>query len=158
MKEDKKEEKKELNLEECQKQRDEYLAGWQRAKADLINFKREETERFQEIIRFFQEENLLKLLPILDNLNLAEKNLPEKLREDEHTQGLLNIKKQLEDLFKSQGVEEIKTEGKFDPNFHEAVEMMENKDLESGTVFEEVQKGYKINNRVLRPAKVKVIK
>jgi molecular chaperone GrpE len=100
----------------------------------------------------------LKLLPILDNLNLAEKNLPEKLREDEHTQGLLNIKKQLEDLLKNQGVEEIKTEGKFDPNFHEAVEMMENKDLESGTVFEEVQKGYKINNRVLRPAKVKVIK
>lgn len=154
----KKEEKKELNLEECQKQRDEYLAGWQRAKADLINFKREEAERLQELIRFVQEENLLKLLPILDNLNLAEKSLPEKLREDEHTQGLLNIKKQFEDLLKSQGVEEIDVKGKFDPNFCEAVEMVEDKNLESGTVSEEVQKGYKINNRVLRPAKVKVIK
>lgn len=158
MTEDKKEKKEELNLEECKKQRDEYLAGWQRARADLLNYKKEEMERFEQVLKFAGEEFVLKVLPILDNFNLIEKKLPEDLKEEENIKGVLQLKKQIEDFLKSQGVEEIKCGEKFDPNFQEAVETIEKEDRESGTILEEIQKGYTINGRILRPAKVKVIK
>jgi len=158
MTEDKKEKKEELNLEECQKQRDEYLAGWQRARADLLNYKKEEMERFEQVLKFAGEEFVLKVLPILDNFNLIEKKIQEDLKEDENIKGVLQLKKQIEDFLKSQGVEEIKCGEKFDPNFQEAVETIEKEEGESGTILEEIQKGYTINGRILRPAKVKVIK
>jgi len=158
MTEDEKEKKEELNLEECQKQRDEYLAGWQRARADLLNYKKEEMERFEQVLKFAGEEFVLKVLPILDNFNLIEKKLPEDLREEENIKGILQLKKQIEDFLKSQGVEEMKCGERFDPNFQEAMETIEKEDMESGTILEEIQKGYTINGRILRPAKVKVIK
>lgn len=146
-------------LEECQKQRDDYLAGWQRARADLLNYKKEEMERFEQILRFAGEEFVLKILPILDNFNLIEGKLPEELKKDENVKGIIRLKNQIEDFLRVQGVEEMKAKGnKFDPNFHEATEMVEKEGIEPGTVVEEIQKGYMINKRVLRPAKVKVIK
>ena len=158
MTEDEKEKKEELNLEEYKKQRDEYLAGWQRARADLLNYKKEEMERFEQVLKFAGEEFVLKVLPILDNFNLIEKKLPEDLKKEENIKGILQLKKQIEDFLKSQGVEEIKCGEKFDPNFQEAVETIEKEEGESGTILEEIQKGYTINGRILRPAKVKVIK
>jgi len=182
MEEKKEEIKKELNieelkkkLEECQKLKEEYLAGWQRARADFLNYKKEEIERIEEILKYGGEEFILKILPILDNFDLAEKKLPEDLKNNDSIKGLLQIKTQILDFLRIQGVEEIKTIGeKFDPNFHEAVEQVEEsklssspiadarevevKDKDSGIIVEEVQKGYKINGRLLRPAKVKVVK
>jgi len=160
--EDKNKEKEsnlEALLQECQKQKDEYLAGWQRARADFLNYKKEEIERMGEILKCVGEEFILKILPILDNLDLAEKKLPEDLKRDDNVKGLLLIKTQISDFLKAQGLEEIKTVGeKFDPNFHEAVEQVEVKNKESGVIVEETQKGYKINGRLLRPAGVKVVK
>jgi len=149
---------KELTPEDFKKQAEEYLAGWQRARADLLNYKKEEMERFEQILKFAGEEFVLKVLPILDNFNLIEKKLPEELKEEENVKGILQLKIQIEDFLKSQGVEEIKCEEKFDPNFQEAVETIEKEGIESGTILEEVQKGYTINGRILRPAKVKVTK
>jgi len=170
----------ELNIEELKKQRDEYLAGWQRSRADLLNYKKEEMERIDGILQYAQEEFILKILPVLDNFNLALKEIPEELKQNEHAKGLLQIKTQIEDFLKSQGVEEIKATGKkFNPNFHEAVEEVEkvgsafapasakatagekataDKDEESGMIIEEVQKGYLINDKLLRPSKVRVTK
>jgi len=154
-------------LEECQKLKDEYLAGWQRAQADLLNYKKEELERIGELIKYADVGLVLKLLPILDNFELVEKKLPENLRNDENVKGLLQIKAQIKDFLKNQGVEEIKSLGeKFDPKFHEIVgeilpsEVLtkEGAKLESGTVVEEIQKGYKIHGQLLRPAKVRVTK
>lgn len=146
-------------LEECQKQKDEYLAGWQRARADFLNYKKEEMERIEEILKYAGVGFILKILPILDNFDVAAKKLPEDFKNDEKVKGILQIKTQLQDFLKSQGVEEIKTIGeKFDPNFHEATEQVELKDKEPGIIIEEIQKGYKINGRLLRPAKVKVVK
>lgn len=146
-------------LVECQKQRNEYLAGWQRARADYLNYKKEEGERAVEILKYAAESLTLKILPILDNFELAEKNLPTDLKEDDSIKGLLQIKTQLQDFLKNQGVEKIKTIGqKFDPSLHEAVDEIELEDKESGTIIEEVQKGYKLNGRVIRPAKVKTVK
>jgi len=143
-------------LQECQKKRDEYLAGWQRAKADFINHKKEEMERMKSFFKYAAEEFIFKILPVIDNFNLAEKRLLEKGKNPEV---FLRIKKQLEDFLKNEGVEEIKAAGqRFNPDLHEAVEQVEMKDKESGSIIEEVQKGYKINGRLLRPAKVKVVK
>jgi len=166
-KEEKKvEEKKELNIEElkkkldeCQKLKDEYLAGWQRVRADLLNYKKDELERIGELIKYSANGLILKILPILDNFEIAEKKLPENLKNDENVKGLLMIKEQIKEFLKSQGVEEIKSVGeKFDPNFHEVVEEVGVKDKEPGIVIEEIRKGYKIDGRLLRPAKVKITK
>jgi molecular chaperone GrpE len=146
-------------LEEAEKLKNEYLAGWQRARADLINYKKEELERVGELIRFSANGLILKILPILDNFEIVEKKLPENLKNDENVKGILQIKNQILNFLKEQGVEEIKSIGeRFDPNFHEVVEEVEVKDKEPGTIVEEIQKGYKINGRLLRPAKVKVVK
>jgi molecular chaperone GrpE len=196
MSEDLKKEIEELKkkLEECQKLKDEYLAGWQRARADLINYKKEELERVGELIKFSANGLILKILPILDNFEIAEKKLPENLKNDENVKGILQIKSQILNFLKEQGVEEIKSIGeRFDPNFHEAIEEVSEfaKDItykrirgiieeyiggrtnaitlnhikgqmksaiEAGTVIEEVQKGYKLHERVIRPAKVKLAK
>ncbi len=152
-------EKLKKKLEEAEKLKNEYLAGWQRARADLINYKKEEIERVGELIKFSANGIFLKILPILDNFEIAEKKLPENLKNDENVKGILQIKNQILNFLKEQGVEEIKSVGEmFDPNFHEVVEEVEVKGKEPGIIIEEIQKGYKINGRLLRPAKVKVAK
>ena len=156
-------------LEECEKQKCEYLTGWQKERADFLNYKKEEMGSIKELIKYANESFILKILPILDNFEIIEKKLPENLKKDENIKGLLMIKNQILDFLKAQGVEEIKSMGeKFDPNFHEAVGETEikpstapaatGKGQESGIIIEEIQKGYKINNRLLRPAKVKIAK
>jgi len=158
--------KKELNseelkqkLEECQKLKEEYLAGWQRARADLLNYKKGELERIGELIKYADVRIILKILPILDNFEIAEKKLPENLKNNKNVRGLLLIKNQIQDFLKSEGVEEIKCLGeKLDPNFQEVIEEIETKEKESGIVLEEIQKGYLIHGRLLRPAKVKIAK
>ncbi len=162
----KEETKKELDIQalqkklnECQKLKNEYLAGWQRARADFLNYKKEELERIGELIKYAGTGLILKILPILDNFEIAEKKLPEDFKNDKNVRGILQIKNQIQDFLKNQGVEEIKSLGEeFDPNFHEVVEEIEAKNKKSGTIIEEIQKGYKINDRLLRPAKVKVVK
>ena len=151
------EKKKELTLEELKKQNDEYLAGWQRARADFLNYKKEEKQRVEDLLVFVAQSFLLNTLSILDNFDLIEKKLPDNLKEDEYVKGLLQIKNQILDFLKKQKVEAMEVVGKkFDPNFHEAIEQV--KEGESGIILEEVQKGYTISSRVLRPAKVKVNK
>jgi len=146
-------------LEECQKQKEEYLAGWQRARADFLNYKKEEMERIKKLVEYASEELILKTLPILDSFDIAEKKIPDDLKKNENVKGILQIKKQILDSFKKQGVEVMETLGdKFNPDFQEAVEEIEKEGTEPGIVLEEVQRGYTISGRVLRPAKVKVSK
>jgi len=146
-------------LEETEKLKNEYLAGWQRARADLINYKKEEMERVGSFIKIAQEGLIFEFLPILDNFDIAEKEIPNELKENENMKGLLQIKQQILDFLRKKGVEEIKSVGeKFNPAYHEVVGEVDTDQFETGTIVEEVQKGYKINGRVLRPAKVKVAK
>lgn len=146
-------------LEEYKKKSEEYLAGWQRARAEFLNYKKEEMERISEILKYANENLILKILPILDNIYLAESKIPDDLKNNQWVEGILKIKNQILDFLKNQGVEEIETVNqKFDPNFQEVVEEAEKTDVESGIVIEEIQKGYKIHGRLLRPAKVKVAK
>jgi molecular chaperone GrpE len=151
-------------LQECQNLKDEYLAGWQRTRADLLNYKKDEMERVGDVLKYACEGLVLKMLPLLDNFeialqNFAKQNLGGQAENSSIVGGFSQIKKQFQDFLKEQGVQEIKSVGeKFDPNLHEVVEEIEAEGKESGTILEEVQKGYTINGRLLRPAKVKVVK
>lgn len=158
---------KELNLEElkkelesCAKTRDEYLAGWQRAQADFLNYKKDQSKTLEELMKFANLDLIVRLLPVLENFDLIEKRLPEGLKQDENVKGILQIKTQILDFLRSQGIEEIKVaiDQKPDLNYHEIIEEIEQKEGESGMIFEEVQRGYTIHGKVIKPAKVKVIK
>jgi len=136
---------------------EEYLNGWKRERADFLNYKKEEMERIGELVKYANEEMILKMLPILDNLFIAENKISDGLKKDEGVKGILQIKKQILDFLKTQGIEEIQAMGqKFDPNFHEVVEEIEGSD--PGTITEEINKGYFLNGKVIRAAKIKIIK
>jgi molecular chaperone GrpE len=132
-----------------------------------LNYKKEEMERIKGFMVYAGIELVLKILPILDNFDVTEKKLPDNLKNDENVKGLLQIRNQLLDFLKSQGVEEIRSVGEvFDPNFHEIIGEVspsealakEGKAPDSGIIIEEIQKGYKINGELLRPAKVRITK
>jgi len=146
-------------LEKCRKQKDEYLAGWQRARADFLNYKKQEIKRLKEIMEYGSQELILKIFPILDSLEKAEAQIPLDFKGNEWVKGISQVKSQLQDFLRKEGVAEIKTIGeRFDPNFHEALEKVEVKNKEAGKIIKEIQKGYTLNNKVIRPAKVKITK
>lgn len=149
----------EKQLEECKKQNEEYLNGWKRARADYLNFRNEESDRVAVLANMVREEAAVQILPLLDNFILVESKLPESLKKDPNVAGIIQLKAQLLELLKSYGVEEIRClEEKFDPTVHEVIQEIEVEGKESGTVVEELKKGYRINGRVLRPVKVRVAK
>ena len=146
-------------LEECQKQKKEYLTGWQRARADFINYKKEEEQRIKKLLEWEKENLILEILPILDNFELAEKNLDDKLKKEQNIAGLRQIKNQLQEFLRKQGVEEIDVLDKgFDPSTSEAIEEIKKEGAKSGFVLSIIQKGYRLNERVIRPARVKISK
>jgi len=146
---------KKSELEKIIKEKEEYFAGWQREKADFLNYKKQEFERLKGTLDIAKESLFEELIPVLDNFTLAEKSIPEEEKEKNGTKGLLLIKKQLEKALKDLGLEEIEVVGKeFDPKIHELVEEVEGG--EPGIIVEEVQKGYTFQGKIIRIAKVKV--
>jgi molecular chaperone GrpE len=144
-------------LEECQKLKDDYLAGWQRARADFSNYKKDESERAAGLVKYIQAGLILNILPILDNFELLKKNLPSDLKENQYVKAVFQLRKQVINLLKSQAVQRIKGVGeRFDPNFHHVVAQEAAEGKEPGIILEIVQQGYLLQGKVLRPAKVKV--
>lgn len=144
-------------IEKISNERDEYLNGWRRAKADLINYKKDEAKRFEEVAKFSNEGILKDLVSVLHSFDLGMIGLDES---NVARKGLYIIKGQMEDVLGCRGLTRIKVEiGKnFDPVYHEAIDMVEKEGLESGTVAEEVKAGYMLNGKVLKAALVKVVK
>jgi molecular chaperone GrpE len=145
-------------LTKCQKERDEYLDGWKRAKADLINYKKDETKRFEKVVMFSNESLVRELINVLDSFDLALVAL-EAEDDSKKEKGLYLIRQQLEDLLKRVGLERIiiSIGQPFDPGLQEAIASIES-DKPAGTVIEEVEKGYLLNGKLIRPARVKVVK
>ncbi len=151
-------EKIERSLEAAKKEAEENLAGWQRAKADFLNFKKGQEKSLADFRKYAGEDLILKLLPTIDSFDLATRHLPEELKDSDWVRGVLCIKGMFENFLREAGVSEIKALGEdFDPTMHEAVGEEES-DEEAGTVVEEVQKGYKMDDKVIRVAKVKIAK
>lgn len=145
-------------LEEEKKKAVEYNDHWKRAMADFQNYKKRQSELFADLVNSAGQEMIMEILPIYDTFSLAVKYVPEDLKDKEWTRGVVQLKEQMASLLKSKGLEEIKSIGeKFNPEFHEAVEMVDSEKPE-GEILAEVQKGYKLNGMVTRTAKVKVAK
>lgn len=140
-------------LKHCQKEKDEYIRGWQRERADFINYRNEEQKREKDLRIFAKAKIILEFLRVLDNLERAEKEIPEKLKKEDWVKGIISIKNEFKDVLKKEGVEEIEKTKLFDPEIHEAVEVGEGKEDE---ILEVLQKGYFLEGQVLRPAKVRV--
>ncbi|MFA5080454.1 MAG: nucleotide exchange factor GrpE [Candidatus Paceibacterota bacterium] len=146
----------EEKINELEMKNKEVFAGWQRAEANFLNYKNQESERLSNFSLHIKENILEGLLPVLDNFNLAEKVISEDKQNDNNIKGLLLIKRQLDYFLKSIGLEEIATiDMPFDPLTSEAIEEVRT-DGQKGVVVEEIQKGYRLNGRVIRPAKVKI--
>jgi molecular chaperone GrpE len=130
------------------------LAGWQRAQADFINYKRRSEQEKADIGQYAKGELMLKLLPVLDDLERALAAIPPRQAKLGWVEGVPLIERKLRATLEAEGLEPIKALGEpFDPRFHEAV--MQGKGKE-GIVVEEIQKGYKLQDRVIRPSRVVV--
>lgn len=142
-------------LAEEKKKSEEYLANWQRAQADFINFKRRTEQERQDFNRFANANFILSLLPVLDDLERALSSMPPtKSVKHSWAEGIRLVERKFKTILEGQGVTSIQALGEpFDPNFHEALRQDKGKE---GIVIEEFQKGYMLGDRVLRPAKVVV--
>lgn len=144
-------------LEEEKGKADNYLKNWQRAQADFINYKRRIEQERAEQIKFANATLILKVLPILDDFERAFANLPHELATLTWLGGIAMIERKLRFVLEQEGVTPIDAMGKdFDPLLHEAVLFEEGTDLQHGKVVAELQKGYKLHDRVIRPTLVKV--
>ena len=126
----------------------------QQALADLQNFKKRTEEDKIKFVAFANSTLISELLPVLDNIDRSLAHLPEDPAAREWANGILAIMKQMDDVLKARGLEKIETAGlTFDPNLHEAV--MTEAGLKD-QIIRELEKGYKLSDRVLRRAKVTV--
>jgi molecular chaperone GrpE len=130
------------------------LAGWQRAQADFINYKRRSEQEKADLGKYANRELILKLLPALDDLERALAAIPPRQAKLSWVEGVKLIERKLKAVLEAAGISRIEALGEpFDPHFHEAV--MQGKGRE-GRVVEEIQKGYRLQDRVIRPSKVVV--
>ena len=137
-------------------EKDKLSQKYQRLKADFVNY-RKRTKREKESISLEARIELAnEILPVIDNF---ERALSSESDENDFKTGVEMIYKQLINNLKSQGLEKVPTEGEeFDHKYHEAIMQVDDCDEESGIIVEEMQKGYMIEDKVIRPAMVKVAK
>ena len=135
----------------------EYLEGWQRARAEFANArKRLERER-GEARRNATIDVVGRLLPILDDFERAMESVPGNIANDSWFEGVALVYRKLTSILDNVNIERIEAVGQpFDPNQHEAVLQEESDEYESGVVVRELQTGYRLNDRVIRPAMVVV--
>lgn len=143
-----------VDIAQLAKERDEYLDGWQRARAELVNYKRDESKRSDDMMKFANGALIRELIAVVDNFELA---IAAMERQGAVEKGIYLIKAQLEDILKQYGLEKVSIEigQEFDPSLHDAVASVAS-ELPSGTIVEEVERGYYLHGKLLRPSRVKV--
>lgn len=143
-------------VQEAKEEAQTNLAGWQRTQADFENYKKREEAKQREIMEFAKEVTIVKLLPTLDTLQQGLKHAPPGVDET-WLKGIQATLQQLEKVLADMGVKKIDAVGKqFDPNFHEAVREVEG--AQDGLIVEDLQMGYEINGKVIRPSQVVISK
>jgi len=144
-------------VEELEKQVEQERNQYLRTLADFQNFRRRSEEQRGEERQFANRELILALLPVVDNFERALAAAEKNQSYEALVGGVTLILRQLQDFLAKNGVEAIEALGKeFDPNFHEAVMRVENGEHPENTIVDELQRGYVMHNRVLRPSMVKV--
>lgn len=169
-----------VSIEKLENDLLEAMSGWKRTAADFENYKRHKEKENRELVQFAREVTVAKLLPTLDVLGQALKHLPEyrqvgvseeseksdvldSSREFEKKYknwqiGIQGILTQLDQVLSELGVKKIEAMGKkFDPHFHEAVKEVES-DEDDGIIVDELQTGFELNGKVIRPSQVAISK
>ncbi len=131
------------------------LAGWQKALADYQNLQKETDKKFTEISNYTKSSLILELLPIFDNYYKAINHIPDKDRKESWAMGLEYILKIWESFLEKNNIKEINSIGKkFNHNIHESVGEIEDKNKQDQEIVKEKEKGYILNNNIIRPSKV----
>jgi len=140
-------------------ERDLYYDKYLRLQAEFDNAKKRFEKDRGDLLRYANDAFLLEFMPILDNLEAAEKHIKEAKDFKAVQEGVDIIQAQIQRFLKDIGVERVKTAGeKFDPHVHDAIEVDETGKGDDGVIIEELKPGYKLNGRLLRPASVKISK
>ncbi len=147
----------EEQLEQAKAEAEDYKERWIRVSADFQNFRKRVMQERVEAYNKGKEDAILALLPVLDNMERALASLTENADLNAFKQGLELIVRLFRDALKRLDVEPVPAEGqKFDPYYHEAFERVEREDVEDGLVIDEIERGYRMGDKVIRPAKVRV--
>ena len=144
-------------VEELQKKLDVLNQQYVRLAADFDNYRKRQAQERESLLKYGSENALKKMIEVLDNFERGQKAL-EKVEDCQTVKDRFNlVHKQVIETLEKLGLEPIETEGKeFDPNFHDAVMQTPNNDVPEHTILNELQKGYKLGDKVLRPALVNV--
>lgn len=147
------------DLKVCKAEKEEYLNGWQKERADFANYKKEEDTRKRMLSESMRERILTRFLSVMDSFNIAFSNKEAWEKVDENwRKGVEYIYAQMNTVFEEYGVKPIgQAKEAFDPNMHESIDMVETdkKELDH-KIAEVVQIGYKLGDRIIRPARVNV--
>jgi len=137
----------------------EYLDSWRRAAADMSNYRKRIEKDASEMSRLANSVLIARLLPVVDDFDRAFQTVPDNLRGLTWIDGMVLIARKMSAILESEGLKTIEALNKsFDAYLHEAVIQEASDQHEDGTVIAELQKGYKLGDRVLRPTMVKVAK
>lgn len=133
------------------------LDGWQRARAEFANARRRMDKQLSEAYTNATADVVSRLLPVIDDFDRALANVPETVAQDGWFDGIRLVSKKLNGILENANIERIGSIGTpFDPNIHEAILQEPSDEHESGVVIRELQSGYKVGERVIRPALVVV--
>jgi molecular chaperone GrpE len=150
-------------IAQLEKKAEENLEGWKRSQAEFENYKKRTAEAQKDLIKYSTQNIVLQILPVIDNFHASTDHIPEDQKENPWVTGIMYIQKQLENVLAENGVDEIvvKVGESFDPIFHEAIEDKECMHCEGEHKYENkikkvLTKGYKIGDKVIRPARVVV--
>lgn len=147
------------DLKQAKKEKEEYLTGWQKERADFVNYKKQEEDRKAMLSESMRERILSRFLTVLDSFNMAFANQQAWAKVDEGwRKGVEYIYNQMNTVFEEYGVKSLGEKWEnFDPNIHESIEMIvTNRKDDDHKIASVIQKGYKLGDRVLRPARVNV--
>jgi molecular chaperone GrpE len=155
--------KKKKPVENLRKQAEEYLEGWKRCKADFENYKKQQQDWAAGFRLYATQEILEEIIPVIDNFELAVNHIPQTPENKNWLEGITHIKKQLEDILAAHAVTAITARpgDVFDPNIHECVQRPAEEECAATNnesfifqVAEVIRPGYKIGDKLLRPAQV----
>ena len=147
----------ERELADARAKSEEHLYNWQRSAADFSNFKRRTDEERATIGQFSNAILIGKLLSVLDDFDRALESVPDDEVTNPFVEGMEHVERKLRNVLESEGVTVIEAVGlAFDPNLHEAVVHEDTADHPDNEVIGELQRGYRLHDRILRPSLVRV--
>ena len=147
----------EADLEKERDQATEYMKRWQYAQAEIANMRRRHQQEHEDLSKYAVAPLAGALLEVLDNFDRAEQTIPPALQSFTWIGGVLIIRRQMEYLLQQHGLERVVTEQQsYDPALHEAIAQEHHDNIPEGSIIAEVQRGYKLHSRLLRPALVRV--